>query len=199
MPPYSLCLGCVKLFRAEDWAQELFRSIEHLNWWLCTFSKLSNCSIRLCSPVSVITAEFVPSIGTQQTARSRTSVFCEYMWTLIPFPATYTACKIMIVSTSSCVFTPVLHDFPSLQWHFCGSRSPGSQHYYDWWVIEPGTEWVNILCHYWNEICVCPDASSIFYRKIPLYKIAFPWTCLSDVPLLLTWLGTHCCSYQRLP
>ena len=78
----------------------------------------------------------------------------------------------MIVSTSSCVFTPVLHDFPSLQWHFCGSRSPGSQHYYDWWVIEPGREWVNILCHYWKEICVCPDSSSIFYRKIPVYRIA---------------------------
>ncbi len=60
------------------------------------------------------------------------------------------------------------------------------------------SEWI-FLCHYWKEICVCPDASSIFYRKIPLYRIAFTWTSLSDVPLLLTWLGTHCCSYQRHP
>ena len=47
--------------------------------------------LRLCSPVPMITAEFVSSVDIQQIARSRTWVSFEYTWSLRHFPATYTA------------------------------------------------------------------------------------------------------------
>ena len=60
-------------------------------------------------------ASLVPFPCIQLRARSRTSVSYEYMWTCCPYSATYTACKIMIVSTSSGVLTLVPHEVPSLQ------------------------------------------------------------------------------------
>ena len=109
-------------------------------------------------------ASLFPFPCIQLRVRSRTSVSYEYMWTFCPYSATSTACKIMIVSTSSGVLTLVPHEVPSLQWHFCGSRSPGSQTYSDWWVVEPGKEWANILYHYLKRMCVC------FWCKFHLLK-----------------------------
>ena len=124
-------------------------------------------------------ASLFPFPCIQLRARSRTSVSYDYMWTFCRYSATSTACKIMIVSTSSCVLTLVPHEVPSLQWHFCGSRSPGSQTYSDWWVVEPGNEWAIILYHYLKRMCVC------FWCKFHLLKkdimIAFPWTCIFSV------------------
>ena len=47
----------------------------------------------------------------------------EYMWTFCPYSATSTACKIMIVSTSSGVLTLVPHEVPS-----CNDISVGHGH-----------------------------------------------------------------------
>ena len=143
-----------------------------------------------------------PRPCTQMRARSRTSVSCKYMWTLWPFPATSTACKIMIVSNSSCVLTPVLNDFSSLQCHFCGSLSPGSQNYSDWRVVEPNKEWANSCCHYLAEIlCVCPwcksnllQKSNIGSRSLDLVSTTFPcgWLDWSHMLLQLQAITLTC-------
>ena len=145
-------------------------------------------------------ASLFPFPCIQLRARSRTSVSYEYMWTFCPYSATSTACKIMIVSTSSGVRTLVPHEVPSLQWHFCGSRSPGSQTYSDWWVVEPGKEWANILYHYLKRMCVC------FWCKFHLLKkdiwsrsLGLASSVLYQRRVLRAYLigNTECCICQR--
>ena len=145
-------------------------------------------------------ASLFPFPCIQLRARSRTSVSYEYMWTFCPYSATSTACKIMIVSTSSGVLTLVPHEVPSLQWHFCGSRSTGSQTYSDWWVVEPGKEWANILYHYLKRMCVC------FWCKFHLLKkdiwsrsLGLASSVLYQRRVLRADLigNTECCIYQR--
>ena len=61
----------------------------------------------------------------QLRARSRASVSYEYMWTFCPYSATSTACKIMIVSTSSGVPTLVGYHMKS---RVCNDISVGHGH-----------------------------------------------------------------------
>ena len=145
-------------------------------------------------------ASLFPFPCIQLRARSRTPVSYEYMWTFCPYSATSTACKIMIVSTSSGVLTLVPHEVPNLQWHFCGSRSPGSQTYSDWWVVEPGKEWANILYHYLKRMCVC------FWCKFHLLKkdiwsrsLGLASSVLYQRRVLRAYLigNTECCICQR--
>ena len=108
-------------------------------------------------------ASLFPFPCTQMRARSRTSVSYEYMWTFCPYSATSTACKIMSVSTSSGVLTLVPHEVPSLQWHFCGSRSPGSQTYTLIGELLSQEKSERIFCIITRNECVfVSDANSIF-------------------------------------
>ena len=111
-------------------------------------------------------ASLFPCPCIQLRARSRTSVSYEYMWTFCPYSAT-TACKIMIVSTSSGVLTLVPHEVPrfsDLLWLVsCWARKRVSEYF------------VSLL-----ETNVC-----LFLMQIPSskkrYMIAFPWTCIFSV------------------